>query len=254
MVPPLELQDRITGFIRAYDLLIENNCRRIRLLEDVVKQVYREWFVRLRFPGHEHSVPENGVPKGWMRSTIAECTEFLSRGISPTYDDDASGLVLNQKCIRGGLLDLGPARHQSKKPPASKMVQVGDVLVNSTGAGTLGRVAQVMEEIGDCTVDSHITIVRSKAELSASWFGMTLVSMQSLIEGMGKGATNQTELSKTDLGEVKLIVPPISLAMEFEQLVSPLRRQTQVLRNQNVALEKGRDLLLPRLMSGEIEV
>jgi len=82
---------------------------------------------------------------------------------------------------------------------------------------------------------------------------MALVSMQSVIEGMGKGATNQTELSKTDLGELKL-TPSKAVSDEFDQLVSPLRRQVQVLRNQCKALQRARDLLLPRLMSGEIEV
>jgi len=251
---PIERQEAIADRLWQIDDLIENNRRRIKLLEEATRLIFREWFVHLRYPGHEHNQIANGVPVGWYETNIRESTEFLSRGISPSYDDDAPGLVINQKCIRDGLLDLEPARRQSKKVPAPKVVQVGDVLVNSTGAGTLGRVAQVMEDIADCTVDSHVTIVRPNPDLGVAWFGMTLLSLQSLIEGMGKGATNQTELSKTDLGEVKLVIPPVALAAEFEQLVSPLRRQTQVLRNQNVALQKGRDLLLPRLMSGEITI
>lgn len=253
-VPELGTQHRIAAILAAYDDMIEINRRRIKLLEGAARLIYREWFVRLRFPGHEHTKIENGLPEGWHQAAIADLTDFLSRGISPSYDDDAPGLVINQKCIRDGLLDLGPARRQSKKVPNSKLVLAGDVLVNSTGAGTLGRVAQVLEEIPDCTVDSHVTIVRPREDLSQAWFGMALVSMQSVIEGMGKGATNQTELSKTDLGELKLSVPSKLVSDEFDQLVSPLRRQVQVLRNQCKALQSARDLLLPRLMSGEIEV
>lgn len=250
----VEIKKRIVDVLQSYDDLIENNRRRIKLLEEAARLIFREWFVRLRFPGHEHTGIENGLPEGWHQASIADLTEFLSRGISPSYDDEAPGLVINQKCIRNGLLDLGPARRQSKKVPTSKLVLAGDVLVNSTGAGTLGRVAQVLEEIPDCTVDSHVTIVRPRMDLSPAWFGMALVSMQPVIEGMGKGATNQTELSKADLGELKLTVPSKSVSDDFDQLVSPLRRQVQVLRNQCKALQKARDLLLPRLMSGEIEV
>jgi type I restriction enzyme S subunit len=247
-------QDAIAEKIFNYDDLIENNVRRIELLDEAARLIYREWFISLRYPGHEHTKFVDGVPEGWDRTTIAKSTDFLSRGISPSYDDDAPCLVLNQKCIRDGLLDLGPARHQSKKVPVAKLVRVGDVLVNSTGAGTLGRVAQVLEEVPDCTVDSHVTIVRPREGLSLTWFGMTLISMQSVIEGMGKGATNQTELSKTDLGELRLTIPSESVLKEFDQVVAPLRQQVQVLRNQNKALQKARDLLLPRLMSGEIAI
>ncbi len=253
-VPDLAAQVSIANKLSVYDDLIDNNKRRIKLLEEAARLTYRGWFVRFRFPGHELTKIQNGLPEGWHRAAITDLAEFLSRGISPAYDDDVQGLVINQKCVRDGLLDLGPARHQSKKVPASKFVRVGDVLVNSTGAGTLGRVAQVLEEIPDCTVDSHVTIVRPRENLSPAWFGMALVSMQSVIEGMGKGATNQTELSKTDLGELKLTVPSKSVSDEFDQLVSPLRRQVQVLRNQCKALQKARDLLLPRLISGEIDV
>jgi len=165
-LPERQFQDRVSKIVDSYNDLIANNRRRIKLLEEAARLIYRDWFISLRFPGHELSKIENGRPEGWHQAPIADLTEFLSRGISPSYDDDAPGLVINQKCVRDGLLDLGPARHQCKKVPAPKLVQVGDVLVNSTGAGTLGRVAQVLEEIPDCTVDSHVTIVLIRTSLS----------------------------------------------------------------------------------------
>ena len=87
-------------------------------------------------------------------------TSFISRGIAPKYDDAGPGIVINQKCVRNGRLSLGPARHQSKEVPKDKAVRIWDVLINSTGEGTLGRVAQIQEGIANCTVDSHLTIVR----------------------------------------------------------------------------------------------
>jgi type I restriction enzyme S subunit len=90
--PALGVQQRIADILFSYDELIENNRRRMVLLEEAVRQLYREWFVRLRFPGHEHTRITNGVPEGWERRSISELTVFLGRGIAPHYDDDAEGL------------------------------------------------------------------------------------------------------------------------------------------------------------------
>jgi type I restriction enzyme, S subunit len=114
-LPPLAIQRRIVATLSAYDDLIENNRRRMALFEDAARQLYREWFVRLRFPGHEHTRITNGVPEGWERKSVEQLSRFLNRGIPPHYDDDAEGLVINQKCIRAGRLDLSLARHQSRE-------------------------------------------------------------------------------------------------------------------------------------------
>ena len=103
--------------------------------------------------GHEHTRITHGVPEGWERKPIAELTTFVNRGIAPHYDDDAEGLVINQKCIRNGHLDLTLVRHQAREFKPDRQVQPGDVLVNSTGEGTLGRVAQVVFPIPNCTVE-----------------------------------------------------------------------------------------------------
>ena len=101
--PPLNVQERIGETLSAYDDLIENNWRRIRLLEQAARMLYQEWFVHLRFPGHEHVKINNGVPEGWERLTIGEASSLLRRGITPKYDEEAKGLVINQKCIRNRL-------------------------------------------------------------------------------------------------------------------------------------------------------
>jgi len=114
-LPQLQVQRRIADVLSAYDDLIENNRRRMELLEDAARQLYREWFVRLRFPGYEHTRIIDGVPAGWDKKPIGELTTFLSRGIAPDYNDDAENLVINQKCIRNGRLDVALARHQSRE-------------------------------------------------------------------------------------------------------------------------------------------
>jgi type I restriction enzyme S subunit len=143
-LPYLKLQSQISSVLSTYDDLIKNNRRRIQLLEQSARLLYKEWFVHFRFPGHEHNKIIDGVPEGWEKSTVGDSTSFLSRGITPNYDDSAPGLVINQKCIRNRMVSLELARRQSKQVPPTKLVQFGDVLINSTGAGTLGRVAQFL--------------------------------------------------------------------------------------------------------------
>jgi len=247
-------QERIASTLEAYDDLIENNRRRIHLLEQSARLLYREWFVHLRFPGHEHIHVVNGVPDGWKRKTIGAVTDFLSRGISPSYDDDAAGLVINQKCIRERVLSLDKARRQSKTVPPEKLIKLGDVLVNSTGEGTLGRVAQVITDIPNCTVDSHVTIARPSTEVGRNYFGVYLASIEDLLARMGRGATNQTELSRQDIADVELIVPSAEIGAEFEAFAEQIFRQIAVLLEKIKKLCEARDLLLPRLMSGEIAV
>jgi type I restriction enzyme S subunit len=247
-------QGRIADILSVYDDLIENNRRRMVLLEEAARQLYREWFVRLRFPGHEHARVTNGVPEGWARLPVAALTNFLNRGIAPQYDDDAEGLVINQKCIRAGRLDLSLARHQSREFKPERQVQPGDVLVNSTGEGTLGRVAQVLAPIDNCTVDTHVTIVRPAPSIGVHFFGQALMEWEPRFSTMGRGATNQTELSREQIGGVQILVPPRSLVQQFDEVAASAFRQAWILTEQNDKLRSARNLLLPRLMSGEIAV
>ncbi|MCD4844886.1 MAG: restriction endonuclease subunit S [Methanosarcinales archaeon] len=247
-------QDRIASILSAYDDLIENNRRRIQLLEQAARLLYREWFVHLRFPGHEHVTITDGVPEGWEKTTVESISSFISRGITPKYDDEAPGIVLNQKCIRNQRLDVGLARRQSKEVPLNKLVLHGDVLINSTGQGTLGRVAQFLSSIENCTVDSHVTIARPDKEVPMLLYGQHIVSMENYLATMGRGATNQTELSKDTVAELPFLYPSHFLAEEFETFAKETAGQVQNLMQQNTMLTQARNLLLPRLMNGEVAV
>jgi type I restriction enzyme S subunit len=251
--PPLPIQRRIAEILSAYDDLIANNQRRMKLLEDSARLLYEEWFVRLRFPGHEHKIVD-GVPEGWSKTSIDAVTSFLGRGISPAYDEAGKSMVINQKCIRERRLDLGPARRQAKEFKPDRQIQVGDVLVNSTGEGTLGRVSQVFVPIPECTVDSHVTIVRPKPEISRYVFGQMMMSLDAVFPTMGRGATNQKELGRDQIGEMTFFLPSSKVSTEFDSFAEPLYLNVCRLQEQSQKLRAARDLLLPRLMNGEIEV
>ena len=253
-VPCIDAQDQIATLLDAYDELIETNRRRIALLEETARLLYREWFVHFRFPGHAAGCTESGTPPGWEMGAIGDLALFLNRGITPTYDDAASGLVINQKCIRGGRLNLNPARKQSKVVKPERQIQIGDVLINSTGAGTLGRVAQVRTPIPDCTVDTHVTIVRPSDDKSAAYLGIALLELEPLLSTMGIGSTNQLELGRADIAGLSMFMPPLAMREEFHELVWPLFMQAETLAKTNEHLTAARDALLPKLMSGEIQV
>ncbi len=253
-LPGVDDQARIVECLSAYDDLIATNQRRIALLEDAARRLYREWFVHLRFPGHESVPVMDGVPQGWLKTTIENQTAFLNRGIAPAYDDAATGWVINQKCIRDGRLSMPPARRQSKEVKADRLVRIGDVLINSTGAGTLGRVAQVRSAIENCTVDTHVTIARPIDEAQFAYFGQALLNLEPVFSEMGKGATNQLELSRADIGAVEIWQPPPCSRAEFHLIVWPMIEQAEQLNRTNQSLARALDLLLPKLMSGQLDV
>jgi type I restriction enzyme S subunit len=254
-LPPRDEQIRVSSILAAYDDLIENNTRRIEILEEMARRLYEEWFVQFRFPGYEEGVFENDMlPQGWVYSQLSEIASYISRGISPKYDEEASCRVINQKCIRNQRLDVQLSRRQNKKVPAEKLIQLGDVLINSTGVGTLGRVAQVHEVLEDVTVDSHVTIARAGDSVDVDYFGSTLLSLQHFFELQGVGSTGQTELSRSRIAEANVIVPPYELQAQFGKLIRPMRVLGTWLAKKNSNLRAQRDLLLPKLISGEIDV
>jgi type I restriction enzyme S subunit len=253
-VPTIPIQKRITNILSNYDKSIENNSRRIQLLEQSAQLLYREWFVHLRFPGHEHVRIINGVPEEWENRIIGELTVVVSRGITPIYDDEGEFTVINQKCIRNRDLNFEFARRQIKEFKEEKQVRFGDVLINSTGTGTLGRVAQLWINFPKCTVDSHVTIVRPKEDLEKVWFGFSLLPLENIFESMGEGSTNQTELNPRKIREITVLLPRKELRLEFEEFATNIINQINNLKSQNIKLARARNLLLPRLMNGEITV
>lgn len=258
LIPPLDTQRRITSILGAYDDLIEVNRRRVAVLDEMARGLFEEWFVRFRFPGHESApladTPDGPLPQGWERKAVEEVTSFINRGIAPKYSDDSETLVVNQKCIRDGRVNLALARRQTKTPPVAKLVQIGDVLINSTGVGTLGRVAQAEEVPEGLTVDSHVTIVRPERPEDRDYLGLLLLSMQSTFENLGAGSTGQTELSRQAVGSQIVPWATSGLRTSFGTTVRPMRSLVVELMKQNQRLAASRDLLLPRLISGQLSI
>lgn len=257
-LPGPEYQQAIVEVLGSIDDLIENNRRRIEVLEKMARFMYREWFVKFRYPGHE-DVPMvdsalGPIPEGWKVGTVRHASAVVVRGISPKYAEDGEWVVINQKCIRDGRVSLGPSRRQEREVSDAKRIRAGDVLINSTGVGTLGRVAMYRGSSEGVTVDSHVTIARPVQDSLNPWYAMSILDKQSEIERLGAGATGQTELRKTDVEALDLLRPAQNVIEAFAAVVSPLFGQTDVLSAGIETLSALRDLLLPKLVTGQIDV
>ena len=253
-LPPLPVQRRIAGVLSAYDKLIENNRRQIKLLEEAAQRLYKEWFVDLRFPGHETTPIHNGIPEGWKRTTVGQSSSLVSRGVTPAYADDSNELVLGQRCVRNNLIDLSFARHHKPKKPNEKWLKKWDVLINSTGTGSLGRTAQFWLDNNNVVVDSHITIIRAQQREVAAYLGQWAFSNEAMLEALHTGSTGQTELPRDRVANCHVLIPDNDLLDLFYTLIEPMTMRIVAAQQQIVAAREARDRLLPKLMSGEIEV
>lgn len=187
---------------------------------------------------------------------LSDVTGLLSRGVTPKYSDaEDTVVVLNQKCIRDQRVNLDPARRTLiSKIRQDKLLMADDVLVNSTGQGTLGRVARWTHN-DSVTVDSHITIVRfDQTKVDPVCAGIALLSLQETIVEMGEGSTGQTELSRTELGKLRVRLPKRSLQSELGRRFTSMAEMERAHLSENHTLAATRDALLPQLMSGKLRI
>ena len=253
-LPPIEIQKQIAEILSAYDDLIENKQTHIKLLEEAAQRLYKEWFVDLRFPGHENTKIVDGVPEGWSKSMVSEVSAVLRRGISPKYNEKARGIVINQKCIRQTIVSYDEARTQEKKYPAELEMMESDIVICSTGAGTLGRVGQIFEAKGNATLDSHVTLIRANEKIGQQSLFWSLKMKQDYLMNAGKGSTNQLELSRETIGSCEILIPERKIAEQVEKNFVAIHNKMKECSMQIARLREVRDLLLPKLMSGEVEV
>jgi type I restriction enzyme S subunit len=202
---------------------------------------------------HFRSVIQAGdAEKGELSLVV----EFLGRGVAAHYSEDKSQLrLLNQKCIRDNRVSVTPSRRTvTDKVSNAKMLQMHDVLVNSTGVGTLGRVARWTKREA-CTVDSHVTIVRfDAAKVDPVCAGFAMLDAEPEIEALGEGSTGQTELSRAQLSALRIAVPSRDRVGTLRPLLDVLESRGDSALEESNSLAALRDTLLPKLMSGEIRV
>jgi len=199
----------------------------------------------------------------WVTKKLGDVCSFLNRGISPKYLDSGGVQVLNQKCIRDHIVNYELARRhdiQAKSVNKERFIRLGDVLVNSTGTGTLGRVAQIRDIPNEpTTVDSHITIVRPKPEIfHIEFFGYILIALEDAIKAAGEGCGGQTELSRSTLAEQFEVSFPTSkliqerVAKKLDALGYNIRRLEFIYQKQLAAFAELKQSILTQAFSGNL--
>ena len=240
-------QNAIVGTLESIDRkLIVNEQLNDNLMQQAVT-IFKSWFV-------EYS-PFDGIePKEWETVNLEKITSLISRGIAPKYSDNSDQIVINQKCIRNHMIDLSLARAHTPKVVNVKWLRFGDLLINSTGDGTLGRTAQVWFQPQNITVDSHVTIVRPAKENLVFYIGLWGIVHEREIESLHTGSTGQTELPRERVKAMELHLPDNETLDRFNTLIAPMAAAIVSKQNENNKLATLRDALLPKLMSGEIDV
>ncbi len=241
VVPPLAEQRRIVSVLGALDERLASD-RRVRSATLATVRALHDF--------HRQSAIRY-LP-------LALLATVLRRGIVPRYADDGGALVVNQRCIRGDTLRFGPARghDDTSKPIDDRGIRIGDVLVNSTGVGTLGRVARVNRLPARAVVaDSHVTVVRAAPGLVApAYLAAELLSRQAELAELGEGSTGQAELSRERLAFLEIALPADDAQHEFAAVAEACWALQAGLEEEAETLSEIRDGLLPRLVSGEIRV
>jgi type I restriction enzyme S subunit len=255
--PPLRDQQAIASTLSAYDELIENNRRRMALLEVAARQLYREWFVRLRFPGHEHTRITNGVPQGWERKTLAELCESIDYGYTASAEQEEVGpKLLRITDIVPDFIDWTAVPYCGIEDRTMVKFRLceGDIVVARTGA-TVGYAKRLHKRHPDAVFASYLVRLRFKPELDNLMAGVFVESedYRSYVRSRVGGAAQPNANAKI-LAGAEILVPPPILQRSFREFVEPLIDQRDILQLQNRKLRAARDLSLPRLMSGAIRV
>ena len=260
-IPVYWIQERIASILSAYDDLIENNRRRIQLLEQSAQMLYKEWFVRLRFPGHEQVKVVDGVPEGWEKKTLNELTSVITKGTTPTtlggvfVDDginflkvesiDSSGNIVKEKLAK---IEEGTYELLNR----SKLLE-GDILFSIAGA--IGRASIVPSWVLPANTNQALAIIRPKDPMTKYYLYWVVRSDMFLSFSMGRVVqTAQANVSLTALKSAKMLVPSDMITKAFVKKVVPIHQQIDCLNIQINTANQARDLLLPRLMNGEIAV
>jgi type I restriction enzyme, S subunit len=257
LVPPLPLQRRIAGILSAYDILIENSQRRIKILEEMARRLYREWFVHFRFPGHEScrlvESSLGAIPKGWEVKRLGEMAvinraQINARNVPERlrYIDIASVSPGRIDSITDYLFTDAPGR-------ARRIVEHGDVLWSCVRPNRRSH-AQVMHPEDNTIASTGFAVLTAmKVPFTFLYQATTTDEFVAYLTNNATGAAYPAVTAPT-FENAKLVFPATELVHLFGELTIPMAEEVHVIQRQVENLRRTRDLLLPRFLSGQIDV
>lgn len=233
LLPPIETQRRIADILSAYDDLIENNRKQIKLLEEAAQRLYKEWFVDLRFPGHKHTKIVDGVPEGWARHNVNEVVTF-HRG----YDLTKENMQKGPYPVVGSTSVIG---YHDKYKIAGPGIVTGR-------SGSLGQFQLIWENYWPHNTSLYVSNFKNH----------NIFYVFSLLQTLDFSALNNggaiPTLNRNTLSNIEIIEPPARLQDEYSVIANYLYSEINIKQNEIKILVQARDRLLPKLMSGEVEV
>jgi type I restriction enzyme, S subunit len=263
-LPSLPTQRKIAGILSAYDDLIENNLRRIKILEQMAQLLYREWFVHFRFPGHE-SVKcvdsELGqIPKGWGVSDLEKVTTKIGSGATPrggkdSYKPDGITLIRSMN-IYDYSFEFDSLAFIDPKQAAqldNVSVEAHDVLLNITGASVC-RCAMVPSYLLPARVNQHVAIIRANTEVVDPHFLLDSINSEQnkkTLFTLAQGGATREALTKETICRFQILLPQRDLIFRYGRIAGAMHIQREGLQRKNQTLRRTRDLLLPKLLQND---
>lgn len=254
-LPPLPVQQRIASILSAYDDLIENNQKQIKLLEEAAQRLYKEWFVDLCFPGHENVKIVDGVPEGWSRTRLDEVIEFNPK-VSLTKERIKEFVPMSALSNTAMILDTNEITY-TQSNSGSKFKNDDTIMARITPCLENGKIAFVQELKSEEGAVGSTEYIVLRSRLLCPSMVYLLSRMQDFrkyaINNMS-GSDGRQRVKVERLMEYEYLKPTNDLVCEFSSKVTPMFKNIKHLSKLNAILREARDRLLPKLMSGEIEV
>lgn len=252
-VPPLSVQQRIASILSAYDDLIENNQKQIKLLEEAAQRLYKEWFVDLRFPGHEGVKVVDGVPEGWESCKLRDVAEINGRNIDEDYPYDKINYI-DIGSVRNGRI-LEKANYDLEEAPgrAKRIVQDGDVIWGMVRPNLRAYAMVLNPDKNDVFSTGFAVLTSKKVPFSFLYCNVTTEEFVGYLVNCTNGAAYPA-VKPIHFKEYNVSIPQNNLLNKFHNITEPYFRKIYYLNKQISSLHEARDRLLPKLMSGEIEV
>ena len=254
-LPKLSTQKKIAETLTSYEMLIENNRRRMALLEEAARLLYQEWFVLLRFPGHEHTPITNGLPYGWKESTVNDLC-IVGRGASPRPIAQFTNGDIPWFKIGDATASESPYVFRTEEyitdDGAKKSILLDPGALILSNSATCG--IPFFTAVRGCIHDGWLHFADLKRVSSYFLYCYLYLKRNELVSSVSDGST-QKNLNTSAVGRLRIVLPTSdSLVTDFDDLVKPMFQMILNLARQNNSLRAARDLLLPRLMSGEIKL
>ena len=258
-VPDLNIQKQIGIYLFKYDELIENYKKQILILEEYAKNIFEEWFLRLKINKKKLKINKlTNLPDNWKKIQIIDYVDIISKGAQLNYDlNGFDGIeVLNQSCIRNGEIELDKVLYARilEENKNYCYLRLNDILINSMGQGTLGRVSRNLTIDNKMIIHNCITFLRSKKKFSQYLLFYFLSAHKDYFETIAHGSTGQTTLKEDDVKKLSITVPDKVLLDKFDKKIKIIWEKIGLLKKKINLLNEEKNILMPRLTTGFISI